>query len=93
MARRSCTKETLEYQYKVRCSKFNIINSGNGITIEADFTDGISTIPDCHFASVACEEDLQLLYEELGDYLQQKRKETMSVKSKIIKYDFSHSKK
>lgn len=89
----SCTKETLEYQYDVRCSKFHIINTGKGISIETDYTDGVNTIPNCRFASVACEEDLVLLHQELGSYLRRKQEEKISLKNKIIQYDFSHTKK
>lgn len=88
-----CTKETLEYQYEVRCSLFHIIDTGKGISIETDYTDGVSTIPNCRFASVSCEEDLELLHQELGSYLRQKREEKISLKNKIIQYDFSHTKK
>ena len=84
--------ESLEHQYNVRCSKFHINNSGNGITIDVDYTNGITTIPDCRFASVASEEDLRILHQELTTYFQQQQESHFRT-NKIIQYDFSHSKK
>lgn len=84
--------ETLEHKYNIRCSKFHINDSGNGITIDVEYTNGITTIPDCRFASVASEEDLRTLHQDLMNYFQRK-KEVCLLKNKIIQYDFSHSKK
>lgn len=89
----TCSKDTLQHQYNIRCSKFHIIDSGSGINIEVDYTNGANTIPDCFFASAASDEDLKLLYEELGNYLRQKKKKPIIPKSKIIKHDFTNSKK
>lgn len=89
----TCSKGTLQYQYNIRCSKFHFIDSGSGINIEVDYTNGANTIPDCFFASAASDEDLKLLYEELGTYLRQKKKKVISLENKIIKHDFTNSKK
>lgn len=84
--------EVLEHQYNIRCTKFHINDSGKGISINVDYTNGISSIPDCRFATVACEEDLQLLSQTLQAYLKHPRKGSKK-KSKIIKHDFLLHKK